>query len=850
MRVVIIRDSLAPVVTVENNFLVGGNETPRGFPGTAHAQEHMAFRGCNGLTGDQISAIYAQLGGYSNAETRQSITKYFVTLPSQDLDVALRVDASCMAGVEDSETEWQAERGAIEQEVSRDVSNPTYKLLIRINQAMFGGSVYESDPLGTRESFDKTTGAMLKQFHDTWYAPNNSVLVIAGDVDPVATLAKVKTYYGSIPKRELPARPEIHINPVKGDTFTLPSNLPYTLTAIAYRYPGTDSPDYAASQVLADVLASQRAELYGLVPQGKAFYAGFQVFESYAKAGVAVAIGAIPPTADPAALNASMQKIIGDYAENGVPADLVEASKRSWVAGAEFERNSISRLASIWSEAVAEEGRRSPEEDVNAIKKVTLADVNRVAKKYLLNQQPVIGILKPRPSGETVADKGFGGSEQTTKTPTKPVALPEWAEAAVKSLRVPEPVVHASDVTLANGLRLIVQTEKTSPTISLTGSIKMQAEMQTPAGKDGVDDVLGDLFSYGTKSLDRIAYQKALDDIAANARAGASFSLKTLKQDFPRGLELLADNELHPALPAAAFQVVRQQLSDAVAGQLTSPGYRVQRALVKALLPVSDPLQREVTPETLAKVTPQDVADFYTSTFRPDLTTIVIIGDIEPDAARTLIEKYFGEWKATGPKPHVVLPPVPGNKSSASYVPDPSEVQDSVVLTQQLEMNRFSPDYYALQLANHVLGGGFYATRLYRDVRQKAGYVYNIDNSINADETRADFTVDYGCDPQNVSKARALVEQELRSMKTEDVSAGELQQAKALLLRQIQLRESSEDSIASGMIARARIGLPLTEAYNAAKQYFDMTAEQVRVAFNKWIDPADFVQVVRGPQPK
>src|SRR5579872_6624679 len=90
MRVVIIRNALAPVVTVQANFLVGGNETPDGFPGMAHAQEHMAFRGCAGMTADQTAAIYALLGGENNADTQQNITQYFATVPSADLDVTLQ----------------------------------------------------------------------------------------------------------------------------------------------------------------------------------------------------------------------------------------------------------------------------------------------------------------------------------------------------------------------------------------------------------------------------------------------------------------------------------------------------------------------------------------------------------------------------------------------------------------------------------------------------------------------------------------------------------------------------------------------------------------------------------------
>ena len=849
MRVVIVRDPLAPVVTIEENFLVGANEVPTAYTGLAHAQEHMAFRGCKGLTADQISAIYAQLGGEMNADTQQTITQYFVTVPAADMDVALRIYASCLADVEDSQSQWAEERGAIKQEVARDLSNPTYKFITRINHDLFGGTPYETDALGTDEAFDKTTGDTLHNFYKTWYAPNNAILVLTGDIDAATTLAKVKELFGVVPRREIPTRAAINLKPVKSDTFVMDSNLPYILQVISFRFPGTASPDYAASRILADVISSQRAALYDLVPQGKALGTSFEVAETYPMGSLAFALAALPPNGDTAPITADIRKILEDYVKNGVPAELVDASKKGEIAGAEFSRNSISQLASLWSQALAADGRESPDDDVEAIKKVTLDDVNRVAKKYL-SDASIVATLKPAPSGKPVASKGFGGTETTTSTPTKPVALPAWAEAAVKSLRIPEQRLKPSDVTLPNGIRLITLSEKTSPTVTLIGSIKTQEEMQTPKGQDGVLDIIGGLFSYGTKSLDRLAFQKALDDIAASESAGTSFNLKVLKQDFARGVELLADNELHPAFPEDAFKVVKEQTSEVAGGQLESPGYKTQRALMQGLVPANDPLLRETTPATIANVKYEDLQAFYAKVFRPDLTTIAVIGDITPEEARSIVEKNFGKWSAMGEKPTVVLPPVPANKPSAVNVPDASRVQDEVELAEELEMNRFSPDYYALQVGNHVLGGGFYATRLFRDLRQKAGYVYTVNDSLQAGETRSIFSVDYGCDPKNVSKARIMVEQELRDMQKNNVTATELQQAKALLLRQIPLGEASEDAVASGFIGRARIGLPLDEPFNAAHHYFDMSADDVRKAFAKFVDTGNLVQVVRGPVPQ
>ena len=850
MRVVILRDPLAPVVTVEENYLVGANETPSGFPGMAHAQEHMAFRGCSELSGDQIAAIYAQLGGFGNADTEQNITQYFTTLPAADVDVALRVDAACMQDVQDSQAEWALEKGAIEQEVARDLSNPTYKFITRVNEDMFAGTPYSHDPLGTKDSFEGTTGEMLRNFYHTWYAPNNAILVVAGAVDPDAVLAEVKQYYGKIERKTLPSRPQINLAPVKSETFTLPSNLPYLLAFIAYRMPGTDNPDFAAVRILSDVLASERGNLYELVPQGKALQTEFGLAETYPKASMAFTVAVLPSGADSAPVFQEMRKIMADYAANGVPAELVEAAKRREVAGAEFRRNSIPGLAAVWSEALASEGRNSPDDDVEAMKRVTVEDVNRLAKAYLVDQASISAELKPAPSGEAVASSGFGGGEQATAPPSKPVELPGWASSQLLALKLPPAQPKTTDVTLPNGLRLIVGAVKVTPTVTVVGNIRHDPQVEAPTGKDGVDRVLDDLFEYGTKTLDRLAFQKALDDLAANESAGFQFSLQVLKQNFDQGVQLLADNELNPALPAQAFNVLKPQTSQFVAGQLRSPGYRAGRALDSALFPPMDPTQRETTPETVSSLTLDDVKQYYSKVFRPDLTTIVVIGDITPEEARNAIEKSFGSWKAAGAKPEVDLPQVPENKPAAENVPDPNELQDSVTLSETIPMTRFDEAFYPLQLGNHVLGGGFYATRLYHDLRQVTGYVYNVDVVLNAQKTRTVYTVEYACDPKNVSKARQLIQHDLVDMQQQTVSPPELQQAKALLLRQLPLAESSENGVANALAGRAEIGLPLDEPEREAKRFYDLSADDVRAAFAKWIRPQDFVQIVRGPAPQ
>ncbi len=849
LEVVIVRNSLAPVVSVQVNYKAGSNEAPHGFPGTAHAQEHMMFRGAPGLSGDQLASLIAALGGEFNADTQQTVTQYFLTVPSDYLDVALHIEALRMKGVLDSEKLWRKERGAIEQEVVQDLSNPEYILETRLLASLFAGTPYEHDALGTQPSFDKTTGRMLKKFYDDWYAPNNAVLVIVGDIDPTTTMKKVKKLFTAIPSRTLPSRPPVNLQPLKPSTIELNSDLPYGLAIVAYRLPGYDSPDYAAGQVLSDVLSSQRGNLYGMVPEGKALSADFDDIP-LPKIAAGYASAAFPKGGDGHALIKNIKGIIADYLKKGIPSELVEAAKRREIADKEFRKNSVTGLADAWSQAVAIEGRTSPDDDIEAIGRVTPADVDRVAREYLDNETAVTSILEPQTSGKPVTAKSMRGKESFAPARTKPVKLPGWAK---KAFSQPEKVTSAtrpSVFMLANGLRLIVRPTRISRTVSVYGQIRNRPQLQEPDGKDGVSDVLDSLFSYGTTTLDRLSYRKALDDIAADASAGTSFSLQVLSRYFPRGLQLLADNMLHPALPDQAFNIVRRETAAELAGRMQSPDYLAGRALRKGLYPPGDPMLRKATPQTVSSLSLADVKKYYAGVFRPDLTTIVVIGDISPKRAREEVERCFGGWKAVGPRPATTLPKVPLNKASVVAVPDSSRVQDEVRLVETLGLDRRNPDYYPLQVGLHVLSGAFYATRLYRDLREQTGLVYMVDAFIDAGKTRSLFGVVYGCDPRNVSKARSVIRRNLIEMRKLNVTGEELKQARTLLLRQIPLSRASTGSIALGMLGLVEKDLPLDEPERAAARYRKISAQQVKKAFARWIRPDAFVQVTTGPEPK
>ena len=850
LRVVIVRDTLAPMVTTQITYLAGSYEAPKGYPGTAHALEHMMFRNSTGLTGAQLNEMTGKMGAENNAFTTNDATQYFFVAPAQYLDMLLHIEAIRMRGAQLTTSDWDLEKGAIEQEVSRDISDPGYLAFQQAERALYAGTGYAEDALGSRPTFDATTGAVLQKFYNDWYVPNNAILVIAGDVDAQSTLAKVKQLFGPIPKGDVPARAPVKLETFKPETIT--KSTPDATGSVQYlfRTPGQQSKDYAALQVLMDVLNNSRSALSDLAAQGKVLSADASV-QPFVHGGIGMIEVGFPKGGDAKQAQGHLDGVIADVLKNGVPADLVEAAKRQEKAQFEFARNSPMELAEAWSQALAWQGLNSPQQALDQILAVTPQDVDRIAREYLKPDQRVTVVLTPSPNGKRPPNSnGFGGTEKFASNDKLDAPLPAWATQQLAALQMPHWTLDPVKMTLANGITLIVQPTHVSKTVTVVGRVDSNEDLQAPRGQEGVGKLLASLFDYGTTTLDRAAFHKALDEIAATESGGSSFSLAVLSDNFDNGMQLLADNELHPALPQAAFTVQQQTLSRTLAGELQSPQYKMMRALTKGLLPAGDPGLRQATPKTVDALTLADVKDYFAKVYRPDMTTIVVVGDVTPQQAKTEVEKYFGGWKASGPKPDVIPKPVPSNPASYTVVPNPYASQDQVLMGQMLDLNLHNPARYALQLGNEVLGGNGFASRLMVDIRVNHGYAYGAGSGLNFDRSRSVFYVEYGSDPDKVKPVDGLIVKNIDAMRGAPVKPDELTNAKQARIRSIPLGVSSVNAIARSLLEWSINGEPLDEPMVAAKYYLDLDAAQVQEAFKEYVNPAHLVQVVQGPAPK
>jgi len=845
LKVVIVRDALAPVVTQQITYFVGSNQSPPGFPGTAHAQEHMMFRGSPGINGDQISEISAQLGGNMDAFTTENTTTYYFTVPADNLGLTLKLGALRMSGIDDKAADWQKERGAIEQEVARDNSDPLYVLQAKAQKHVFAGTPYAHTGLGTKPSFDKTTAKMLKDFWSTWYAPNNALLVVAGDVEPHQVLDKIKNLYGRIPSKKLPKKAKIELSPVKPESFTSNTDQPYGMVAYVFRMPGYRSPGYPTAELLSRILDSRRGTIAALTYEGKALGSGFD-YNTLVDTGYGYAWAAFPPGGDANAMAKALKAAL-EKAVSGIPADLVAAQKRKAILENDLNRNSVAGLAQAWTDAVALEGISSPSRDAARLQRVSAQAVNRAARTYLDFGHAVT--LELTPNAGAHSQQGgqiFGSPESFGSTPAKAVKLPEWAASALAKLPTPEPHFHPTVTMLPNGIKLIVQPIAHSSSVSLFGSVHTNENLQAPSGEEGIGSLLSSLYEWGPRGMTRSQFEAKMDQIGAEYSVGGGFSLEVLPPFLDKGVKLLSEDLLDPSLPKRAFESQQHIFAQELSGRLKSPVFKFNRAIQTSLLPKGDPALRIPTPKTVRSLTPAEIRSYARQVMRPDETTIVVMGDVKPDAVEKLIEQDFGSWQASGPKPDLFYKPVPVSQGTQVFVPDSFRQQDRVVLAETLDSSYRDPEHYAVKLGNSFLGGDLFASPLYREMRVKRGLVYSVGSSADFGHTRASFSISYGAYPQKVREAKQIAVEQLTAMAERPLTPEELHLAKAAALRQIELTNRSIGDVAGNWLAYSSEGLSLDRLYVVAHHYESLTAAQVQAGFKKYIDPSRLSTFVLG----
>ncbi len=843
MRVVIVHNSLAPVVTTYLTYGVGGVDDT--MPGIAHATEHMLFRGTAETSSDELANIATRIGADYNAQTGNTATSYYFTMPAMYLDVVLHVEADRMLHATMSESDWKNERGAIEQEVKAHESNPLYPVFAKSRTLLLGDSPWSKDSVGTVPSFEKMTAADIAAFYHKWYHPNNATLVIVGDVAPGAALASVKAHFDALRSASLPAHPTFAVHDAENSAIDQKVDFPLPVAASAFVIPGRSDPDYDASEVLFGTLNASGGALADLVLDGKVLFA-LGVPASFPNSGVGSLLAIARPGSPPADALTAIQIAMNGYAQSGIPDALIELTKKRIYAQQSYGGATIPGEAALWTDAITTRNS-TPDKLFAEMASVSDADVNRVFRTYVTGSKRVTMLLQANPGASltTTAEKSAG--ENVAVKASEDSTLPAWTKPYFSApLRVPDSQQTSDIFKLKNGMRIAVRRETSAPVVVIAGGIRGNTDMNEPKDKDGVSSFTSSLMQLGTTTHDFKAYQAQVDAIAANVTLGSHMTATVRKENFDRAVELLAEGELHPGFAPDRFALVSKNAEQTIKATENLPETKANLARLYALYPPNDPHRRHPTATSIASITLADVKKWYAFAYRPQLTTIVVVGDIDPETVRATFQKYFGGWHVQGPPVMLDYPRIKNTgKPKSTTVTSSTAKQADVTLEQSFAMRSYDRDTVALRLANTILSGEGTGSLLFHDVRKQKGYVYSIDSSLRSSRDGSTFSVEYESDTKNVAAAQAAAIATIERLRKYPPSDNELTLAKAMVLSDYVVPLASYDGVAGDLLRVALDGGDTHKDY--LSQVLATTPQQVQQAMQRWIDTTKFTRVVVAP---
>jgi zinc protease len=405
MRVIISEDHAAPVFSIAVNYNVGSRNERKGRTGFAHLFEHMMFKGSENVGSNEHPYLMFMNGGSMNGTTNKDRTVYYEILPSNQLDLALFLEADRMKSLAITKENLENQINAVQEERRSGLDNQPYgKTSELLPELAYENFAYEHSVIGSMADLSAATVQDVADFFRMYYAPNNAVVAIVGDVDTKTTLDKVKKYFGGIPRQPSPPPVDMTEPPQTEERrATIDDALArFPRLDMAYHVPAASSPDYDALTVLSSILSAGRSSrMYESIVRQQQLATG-----AFAGIGESRGPGLFTVQATPtpgksiadleAAIDAEFEKVkTGPIADWELEKARV-AARRGYVAslGSSLQRAIVmSQNAMFYNDPDLLSKRQA------RIEKVTAADVQRVAKQYLVNTNRSVVITMPKVAG-------------------------------------------------------------------------------------------------------------------------------------------------------------------------------------------------------------------------------------------------------------------------------------------------------------------------------------------------------------------------------------------------------------------------------------------------------------------
>jgi zinc protease len=851
----------APVVHLRVLYHVGSKDERPDRQGFAHLFEHMMFRGSAHVKPEQHMRLVGTVGGNSNAFTSFDQTVYVNTVPAEHLEMVMYLEADRMASFKVDENIYKTERKVVAEEWRIRQNRPYGTLFENFLKNSFTASTYRWTPIGVMEHLQAAGVAELQDFFNTYYLPNNAMLVIAGDIDVPKTKELARKYYGWIPagpkvERKLPAEPE----QTEARRVEMPDRVPLPAVMIGYHLPDYKSDDQYALGLLGSILSGGRSArldgelVYGAKPMAVEVSAGPTQLE---EAGVFTVRATIMQGRDPAAVEKALVDAVALVVEKGVTAEELEKAKTNTRVGLIRGRQTAVDLAGqLGEEALFGGDANRANEALAKVQAVTAADVQAVAKRYLQPQRATTLNVKPDPTGaasKVAAARKAPDAPAVAQREAKPrdVTFPaDWPASPTVGAPGASAVFKKGTESASGPAKVVVMPDSRLPLV--TWSLTMRRGSHSdPAGKEGLASLTGEMLRRGAGGMTFEQLNQELESrgITVEVSDGGDYtrlagSCTTDQLDY--AIRRTRDVLRVPDFPQEQFDKLKEQTVNQLALTREDPRSVAGTDLTAALYGDS-PLGRYATPESVAAVTLDDVKRFYRTHLTPDGAILIVAGDVTEERGRKVAHELLEPWQVDAAKPRkpdYALPPAPAKRRI--ILVDRAGGKQATVRMGIRAYDVRSDEKYAGAVASQILTSGI-DSRLGKYVRAEKGLAYGVTGVFQPGRQAGSFV---GATDTAVESAGAAVEAMWKvfdDMRREDVTEKELSEAQMRVAGSMVMGMQTIQQQAGYRVDGILNDYPIDYYDTYPQKIAQVTRQQIRDVMNKYVRDGEMVIVVVAP---
>lgn len=850
----------APVVSVQVWYRVGSRNEAPGLNGISHQLEHLLFKGTQSRP-IQFGRLFSALGSASNAFTSYDMTAYFGTVSSDKLEALLVLEADRMRHSLINEEQLETEKRVVISELQGYDNSPEYRLSEAVMRQAFPERAYGLPVGGTKTDVESFTLEQVRDYYSTFYCPENAVLTVTGDFDSATLQTIIDQAFGAIAPNTTPLSPSTSVtSSISPPSSTSPIHLQQpgsaTLIESVYPIPDIHHPDVPVLDVLDAILSVGRNSRFfqtliepGLASQVSSYSAAL------IEPGWYNISAALIPEQDLQNVDQVLLQTIESIQQTLVSDEELERAKQQLMTHFMMSNREIDSQASqlAYSEIVTGDYRYS-DRYLTQIHQVSAADVQRVAQTYLNAAQRTVGYFEPTQFDED-AEIGNVSAQQTVEnfTPSEPVDPAEVAQylPAFNKAKGSTTQVLPEAFTLPNGLRVLLLSDHSSPTVTLNGNIQAGNGLDLLT-KPGVASLTAETIMGGTDTHDALALAKRLEDRGAGLdfsafREGVEVEGHALAIDLSLLLKTLAEILQQAAFPDSELELSRKQIISSLHMELDDPARLGRRTLQQKLYAPDHPFYVFPTIETMQSITREDVRAFYQQCYTPEHTVLALVGDFDIPQVKVQIQTYFGDWKTHGiqstqpipvtPFPattHRVQVPLPGKSQSITYMGYPG-------------IERRDRRYHTAIVLNQILGGDTLSSRLGTEIRDRQGLTYGIYSYFAAGQIAGPFVIEMQTAPEDTEQAVNSTIALLQNLRQHGISESELSAAKRSIVNSYPVELANPDAVVHRMLMNAVDGYSPEEIRDFPGKIEAVTMAQMNQVIQDLILPDHLLIVTAGP---